>query len=478
MEDKNHLPSLPPNYVTLSQLQERWLKQKEKEKQLQEKHQEEQHQKQQQQIPKLSQHNPREYHRGRRPKTQQKAWQAIPACLTGAGHAAVKRPSAEFGPKNPIVQESNRVVVEVSRETNETVEAEADVGDGNDGQDGKKKQRKKKWKRGKWKPRAGEEKKKLAEDATESTIVGNKEVENSDSQRETKIELNGSKSNNLMNEGEEELGIMSMNPENEKQNSRVKTHDSSRGSRRNNGGRNDRIGAFGKAGKKKKKLAEDAAQSTMVSNKEVANSDVQMVDGKGETKIELNGSKSNNLMTEVQQKLGSVSLNPENEKQNSRVKTYDSFRGSRRNNGGRNDRIGPYGRAGKEKKKLADDAAQSTMVGNKEVANSDVQTVDDRRETKIELNGSKSNNLMTEVQQKLGSVSLNSENEKQNSRVKTYDSSRGSRRNNGGRNYRTGPYGIKIRAHDVQWQRVDQKIWVRKSEDSNGNVDRNEISSK
>ncbi|KAK4277399.1 hypothetical protein QN277_015403 [Acacia crassicarpa] len=576
MEDKNNHPSLPPNYISLAQLQERWLKQKEKENQLQEKQQEEPQQKQQQQIPKLPQHNPRECHVGGRPKAQQQAWRAIPAHPTGLGHAAVECPPAKSGPKNPNVPVSNRVAVEVSCETNGSVEAKADIGDGNDGQDGKKKQSKKKWRSGKGKARAAtakkqlaegatestmmgskevvnsdektetkidlkdskskglmmnveqklgaismnsknekrnsrvktndgsrgsqgsnggcyyrigphgradKEKKKLAEDATQSTMVGNKEVANSDFQRvddkrETKIELNGSKSNNLMSDVEQKLGAISMNSENEKQNSRVKTNDSSRGSQGSNGGCYYRIGPHGRADKEKKKLAEDATQSTMVGNKEVANSDFQRVDDKRETKIELNGSKSNNLMSDVEQKLGAISMNSENEKQNSRGKTNDSSRGSPRINGGCYYRIGPHGRADKEKKKLVEDATQSTMVGNKEVVNSDFQRVDDKRETKIELNGSKSNNLMSDVEQKLGAISMNCENERENSRVKTCDTSCGTQRNIGGRNYRTGPYGSRIRAHEVQWRRADQKIWVRKSEDSNGNVDHNGISSK
>ncbi|KAI9106697.1 hypothetical protein K1719_022225 [Acacia pycnantha] len=441
MEDKNNHPSLPPNYITLAQLQERWLKQKEKENQLQEKQQEEQQQKQQQQIPKLPQHNPREYHVGRRPKAHQQAWRAIPAHPTGLGYAAVECPPAKSGPKNPNVPESNRVAVEVSCETNESVEAKADIGDGNDGQDGKRKQSKKKRKSGKGKARADTEKKQLAEDATESTMVGNKEVVNSDEKAETKIDLKDSKSNGLMMNVEQKLGAISMNSENERRHSRVKTNDSSRGSQGSNGDRYYRIGPHGRADKEKKKLAEDATQSTMVGNKEVANSDFQRVDDKRETKIELNGSKSNNLMSDVEQKLGAISMNSENEKQNSRVKTNDSSRGSPRSNGGRYYRIRPHGRADKEKKKLAEDATQATMVGNKEVVNSDFQRVDDRRETKIELNGSKSNNLMSDVEQKLGAISMNSENEKQNSRVKTNDSSRGSPRSNGGRYYRIRPHG-------------------------------------
>ena len=105
----------------------------------------------------------------------------------------------------------------------------------------------------------------------------------------------------------------------------------------------------------------------------------------------------------------------------------DNSHGSQRNNGGGKYSSGPFGRVDKERKKLAANAAQWTMVGNKEVENLDVQ-----RGTKVELNGCKSDDLVSEFE-------LNVK-QKNNRGVRMYDGYRGFQRR--------GPYGGGIRAHD------------------------------
>lgn len=250
MEDKKNYPPLPSNYVTLAQLQDRWFKQKEKDKAKEEeiKQKQEQQLLQQEQHPKLHQHN-RPQPQRRQPKAQQQAWRVIQTHGTGFGSAASNRHPRKFGPRSRNFSQSNRVTIEDSCEKRESLETKANIGDEKAGRDGKGKESKnKKKKRVTGKPRADKKEKKLAEDAAESTMVGAKEVENSDVQRvddkmEIESELND-KSNNLMAAIEEKLGTVSMNSESDEkykglsQNGRLRRpYNSFRGSQRNYGGR-------------------------------------------------------------------------------------------------------------------------------------------------------------------------------------------------------------------------------------------------
>ncbi|KAF7830535.1 putative nucleobase-ascorbate transporter 10 [Senna tora] len=245
MEDKNNYPSLPSNYVTLAQLQERWLKQKQKEEEIKAKQEEQLLQRQQRPNP--HQQNFRQYKR-REHKPQQQTWRAIQTHPTGFGSANGNRHPKKLGPGNGNSSGSNRVAVEDSCEKREIVGHKADGGDENAGHDGEgnepKKPKKKKKKSVNQKPRAGKKEKKLAEDAAQSTMEVTKEVENSDVQNqkvedkmEIKIELND-KSNNLMVVVEEKLGAVSLNSKSDKQNGSFrKPYSRFYGSQRNYGGR-------------------------------------------------------------------------------------------------------------------------------------------------------------------------------------------------------------------------------------------------
>ncbi|KAI4316606.1 hypothetical protein L6164_024572 [Bauhinia variegata] len=118
MEEKKSHPALPSNYVTLAQLQERWLRKKErieKDKELQEKQEQPQ-----QKLQQNRQERDRDQHRAKRTtQTQRRA--------SDFHSRTGNRFRKAFLPKILSVSQTNRFAIELSRKDHEKLEAKVEI---------------------------------------------------------------------------------------------------------------------------------------------------------------------------------------------------------------------------------------------------------------------------------------------------------------------------------------------------------------
>ncbi|KAJ7966516.1 hypothetical protein O6P43_015975 [Quillaja saponaria] len=220
MEEKKNYPSLPSNFVTLFQLQERWFKEKERE-QREKEILEPDRKRGQQNI---------EQEQKRKQKLNEQGKRVIRN--TEAGFGFENRNRKHFGRYNRNGLESNRCWKKVSRQTHEKFEVEAKVGDGStererkskksNGKPGRKKQKNKQ------RPSVKEkvvEVKKNRENA--SLEEGKEETKNIDLQRRDEMVGRRSERKPVIKSSiiqvERKFGGLSMNSEKEKKTGRLES---------------------------------------------------------------------------------------------------------------------------------------------------------------------------------------------------------------------------------------------------------------
>ncbi|XP_061358023.1 serine/threonine-protein kinase CBK1-like [Gastrolobium bilobum] len=199
-QQKKNYPSLPSNYVTLAQLQERWLKQHhQSQKQDEEKEQHPMHQ-----------------------NLQQQPDQTV--VVPRNGTASKSHPAKVYQRKNRNDSVPNRRAVEVAVEAHRKSEADAGIGDEkaapeSEVSESKKKKGKKKWK-GNRKPKVEEK------GACEVAGAGAAAAQGNEENKKTTIEseLNNKKSSDsvIVEKVEQKFGVLSMKSGNGKQDGRFR----------------------------------------------------------------------------------------------------------------------------------------------------------------------------------------------------------------------------------------------------------------
>ena len=238
MEDKKIHPSLPSNYVTLAQLQERWLKEKERERERQQREKEQQEQEKQKLQQKRLEEN-----RERQNKSQRRPPRVHLIHGDDVRSGTRNRNAKQDQLKIKDDSDNNQPAVKASCENREKLKdkAEGGVQNAEQMQDSKSKKSKRKWQKANKKPRAGKEVAGITDCDTGVTMEGDNGVKNmnvirGDEKEEIKSELND-KNDGLVEEVEEKIGDLSINGGKGEENGRVRRpYNGFRGPHRNYGG--------------------------------------------------------------------------------------------------------------------------------------------------------------------------------------------------------------------------------------------------